>query len=303
MEPLTFAFTILNILFLFSQFMTYISQGQKSRHKRFLVLLLVFFFYNFTNGLVPDDRYPIPITLQLVISTSAGITLGIFLYNYLTKELDLQLGFYTTRRLALTLFGSFLCTYVIIIFLTDDPDFARLTFIIFPAAIGISFAYHAIKNILKQKFNANNPPPALYQIMAYTSYISLLGLCIFPIAFGLGDDQVIEATILNIVLAVNMITNTYREIHHAKAQEHLVKGDASLNGTKYITTDLSDILSARELEICYLLFESEETYESIGEQMFISPKTVSKHASNIFKKTDTKNRIDFLDKYRIETNT
>ena len=299
MEPLTFVYTVLNVLFLYNQFISWITSGRPKRKKRFLILLLIYLFYNLTNGLVPHEGIFIPVPIQLIISTSTGITLGIYLYSYLTKELDVQIGFYTTKRLAITLFGSFIGTYVLIIILTNDTYIARLTFILFPAAIAVTFAYNAIKNIRKQFLETKNPPSRLFKMLAYTSYISLLGLCVFPVAFGIGDDQVVEATILNVVLIVNIITNMYREIHQEKSEEHLIRGQDSLNGNKYVVSELSDILSTREMEVCFFLFQGEETYESIGEKMFITPKTVSKHASNIFKKTNTKSRVEFLDKYRL----
>jgi DNA-binding CsgD family transcriptional regulator len=44
-----------------------------------------------------------------------------------------------------------------------------------------------------------------------------------------------------------------------------------------------------------MLFNESYTYSDIANEMFINSKTVSKHASNIFKKTKTKNRKDFLE--------
>jgi len=299
MQPLTFVYTVLNVLFLYSHFILWIISRRKKSKERFLILLFIYLLYNLTNGLVPDESFFIPVYIQLIVSTSTGITLGIYLYNYLTKELDVQIGFYTTKRLAVTLFGSFIGTYVLIILLTDDPIFARITFIFFPAAIAVSFAYNAVKNIRKQYLQTKNPPSKLFRLLTYSSYISLLGLCVFPVAFGLGDDQVVEATILNIVLVLNIITNIYREIHQAKSEQYLLTGNSSLNGNRYTTSELKNLLSTREMEICFFLFQSDVTYESIGERMFITPKTVSKHASNIFKKTETKSRLDFLERYRL----
>ena len=44
-----------------------------------------------------------------------------------------------------------------------------------------------------------------------------------------------------------------------------------------------------------MLFNEDYSYKDISNELFIAPKTVSKHASNIFKKTKTKNRKDFLE--------
>ncbi|WP_342667696.1 helix-turn-helix transcriptional regulator [Aquimarina latercula] len=40
------------------------------------------------------------------------------------------------------------------------------------------------------------------------------------------------------------------------------------------------------------------SYKNIAKDLFIAENTVSKHASNIFKKTGVKNRLEFLQRFR-----
>ena len=56
-------------------------------------------------------------------------------------------------------------------------------------------------------------------------------------------------------------------------------------------------LTAREIEIAMSILDK-KTYNEIGEEYFIAPKTASKHASNIFKKTGVKSRKEFLERFR-----
>ena len=59
-------------------------------------------------------------------------------------------------------------------------------------------------------------------------------------------------------------------------------------------SDLEQILTSREFELCYLLIRRELTHSDIGKTMHISRGTVSKHVSNIYHKIGVSNRSDFL---------
>ena len=56
-------------------------------------------------------------------------------------------------------------------------------------------------------------------------------------------------------------------------------------------------LTRREIEIAVSIL-SDLSYRNIAKDLFIAESTVSKHASNIFKKTGAKNRRDFLKRFR-----
>jgi len=55
-------------------------------------------------------------------------------------------------------------------------------------------------------------------------------------------------------------------------------------------------LTRREIEIALSMLNN-QSYKEISEDFFIAESTVSKHASNIFKKTEVKNRAEFLKRY------
>jgi DNA-binding CsgD family transcriptional regulator len=56
-------------------------------------------------------------------------------------------------------------------------------------------------------------------------------------------------------------------------------------------------LTRREIEITLSILEN-LTYKQIAKDLFIAESTVSKHASNIYKKTGVKNRRQFINRYR-----
>ena len=55
-------------------------------------------------------------------------------------------------------------------------------------------------------------------------------------------------------------------------------------------------LTKREIEIAFLILDK-RSYNEISDDLFIAPKTVSKHASNIFKKTKCNSKKDFIDQF------
>ena len=55
-------------------------------------------------------------------------------------------------------------------------------------------------------------------------------------------------------------------------------------------------LTRREIEIAISIL-NKNSYREIGKSFFIAESTVSKHASNIFKKTGVKNRVEFLRRF------
>lgn len=56
-------------------------------------------------------------------------------------------------------------------------------------------------------------------------------------------------------------------------------------------------LTRREIEVALSIL-SDLSYRNIAKDLFIAESTVSKHASNIFKKTSVKNRREFLKRFR-----
>ena len=71
-----------------------------------------------------------------------------------------------------------------------------------------------------------------------------------------------------------------------KQNDHLIK-----NGIVYQN------LTRREIEVSLSIL-SNLTYKEIAKDLFIAESTVSKHASNIFKKTGVKNKRQFLTRFR-----
>ena len=55
-------------------------------------------------------------------------------------------------------------------------------------------------------------------------------------------------------------------------------------------------LTSRQLDIAYMILQ-DMTYFEIANEMIIAEGTVSKHASNIYKKTETGNKRNFIKRF------
>ncbi|MBK5215166.1 MAG: helix-turn-helix transcriptional regulator [Flavobacteriaceae bacterium] len=54
-------------------------------------------------------------------------------------------------------------------------------------------------------------------------------------------------------------------------------------------------LTNREIEIAKLIVKG-KTYKEIASELFISEKTVTKHAQNMYEKADVSNKVGFINK-------
>ena len=123
---------------------------------------------------------------------------------------------------------------------------------------------------------------------------------LFPILTLIGDYQWLTFTIVNI----SLYTVTAIEIdRHLFFLEHKNK----LNGVFAFYKEaklnlvqpqlLHNNLTRREIEVAMSILD-QQTYKEIAEYYFIAESTVTKHASNIFKKTGVKNRREFINRFR-----
>lgn len=288
----TFVFLILEILMLSSLIISWISRPSEKSIPRFLLLVLSFVFYNLASGFLPDEKITIlPLIVQNILAYSSGIIVAIYFFYYLTAEMDIKVGRFNPVNFAAILIASFLLSYVVSYIVTGDKNTARIIFIGFPIALALSFSFTTIKVLLKKQKNVLRGTP--FKAMFYASYLGILCMCLFPICVAFGDYQNIEGIIVNASLMFAFFAYTKRHIYQSRRGFKNLSSE--FGGKEIDLIKLKAVLTSRELEVVVMLFNEDYSYKDISNELFIAPKTVSKHASNIFKKTKTKNRKDFLE--------
>lgn len=251
---------------------------------RFLVFILVFMLYNICSGLFPDDNiHYITHFAQNLLAYSSGILVAIYFYYYITIEMDFRVNWFKPITFGVVLIISFLLSYVLTYLTTSDQSTARIIFIGFPICLAFSYTYTVYKQSKDQSFDF--PVKSSYRLVFHLTYIGIICMSLFPVCVAFGDFQNIESLIVNTGFVFVALGVLYKNKEYSSSKKNS------------LTYSVDYELTTREKEIVGYLINGTYTYVNIGQELFITPKTVSKHASNIFKKTDTKNRADFISRY------
>lgn len=301
----TFIFLCVETIIFFFQLSNYISRIQDPSRIRFLCLILAFICYNICSGFLPDRNIPIHLLIQNILAFGSGIVLASYYFYYLVKELNIsQEKLFNVRVLFWSLVASFLIGYVLTYLVSGSFKMSKKIFIILPVLISIYFCISTVRFLAKKRKKHRTKTP--YRLMVYSGYIGIIFMATMPIVVFFGDYQVINNTLVNIsfFLAFYAYQNYY--IYQCKIEnEFLLKSgffdkttDSILDHKKLNDSLLNYGLSPRELEVAYLMLKK-LNYQAISEEMYISSKTVSKHASNIFKKTNCENRREFIQKFKL----
>ncbi|MGB5820350.1 MAG: LuxR C-terminal-related transcriptional regulator [Saonia sp.] len=124
-------------------------------------------------------------------------------------------------------------------------------------------------------------------------------IAVLPILTVIGDYQWLTFTVMNIafyaVTAMEIDRYLYLLEHKSKLVE--VLEFYKDNKETYLNPKfLNKGLTRREIEISLSILDN-YSYKEIGEDFCIAESTVSKHASNIFKKTNVSSRTEFLSRF------
>lgn len=269
---------------------------KRSGLNRFLYLGLLFVAYNFTGGFLPIDNFPGPVILQYIITYGVAIILCIYIVYYLYKEYDIVVLQYnsTIRNLSILAGGSYILLFLIPYFLTDSLDLARYLFTI-PISI-LAFIFLGI--FYKRISNPRNPNPFISR-RNKLSIISVSCIALLPICTVIGDYQWLTFSVMNIAFYSITAIEVDRYLYLLENNNKMYEVFSFYRGQKGEMVEskiLYGNLTRREIEISLSILGN-MSYKKIGEDLFIAESTVSKHASNIFKKMGVKNRKEFIKKF------
>ena len=268
-----------------------------SSFKRFLILGLLFVVYNVTGGFLPTDNFPGPFIIQYIITYSVAITLCVFIVYYLYKEYDIVVLKYNSsiRNLAIFTSVSYIILFLIPYFVTGSLDSARFLF-----TIPISIAAIIFLFIFYRRISNPNNPNAFILRRNRLSIVSVSSIALLPICTVIGDYQWITFTVMNLAFYAITTTEVDRYLYFIENNNRMYEVFALKKKQKDEAIESKifyEDLTRREIEIALSIL-SDLSYRNIAKDLFIAESTVSKHASNIFKKTGVKNRREFLKRFR-----
>ncbi|MGB3607561.1 LuxR C-terminal-related transcriptional regulator [Psychroserpens sp.] len=268
-----------------------------SSFKRFLILGLLFVIYNATGGFLPTDNFPGPFIIQYIITYSVAITLCVFIVYYLYKEYDIVVLKYNSsiRNLAIFTSVSYIILFLIPYFVTGSLDSARFLFTIPISVAAIIFLF-----IFYRRISNPNNPNAFILRRNRLSIVSVSSIALLPICTVIGDYQWITFTVMNLAFYAITTIEVDRYLYFIENNNRMYEVFALKKKQKDEAIESKifyEDLTRREIEIALSIL-SELSYRNIAKDLFIAESTVSKHASNIFKKTGVKNRREFLKRFR-----
>ena len=269
----------------------------RSSLRRFLYLGILFIAYNATGGFLPIDNFPGPFILQYIITYGVAIALCVYIVYYLYKEYDIVVLRFNSsiRNLAILASVSFLVLFLIPYFLTDSLNSARFLFTIPISAVAFVFLFIFYRRIS----NPSNPNPFIVR-RNKLSMVSVASIALLPICTVIGDYQWITFTVMNLAFFAITAIEADRYLYFIENNNRMYEVFALKKKQRDESVERKIIyedLTRREIEVALSIL-SNLSYRNIAKDLFIAESTVSKHASNIFKKTGVKNRREFLKRFR-----
>ena len=275
------------------------TQSGKLKHKnlkRFLILASLFVLYNLTGGFLPIKDFPGPFILQYIITYGVSLTMGIYLFYYIYQEYDIEFLNVHLTISNIAIYGTlcFFGLYLLPYYFTNSIDIARICFAVPVSGICLYFLYS-----FRRKIYESVNPGTLAKRRNRLALIGVTCMCLLPILTVIGDYQWLTFTIINMSFyAITLIEiERYHYFLEHKRQlkgvfEHYSRAHKQTVDPKFIKKGLT----RREIEMAMSILDN-RTYKDIGEDFFIAERTVSKHASNIFRKIGVKNKTEFLDRF------
>lgn len=269
----------------------------RSSLRRFLYLGILFVAYNATGGFLPIDNFPGPFILQYIITYGVAIALCVYIVYYLYKEYDIVVLKFNSsiRNLAILASVSFVVLFLIPYFLTDSLNSARFLFTIPISAVAFVFLFIFYRRIS----NPSNPNPFIVR-RNKLSMVSVASIALLPICTVIGDYQWITFTVMNLAFFAITAIEADRYLYFIENNNRMYEVFALKKKQRDESVERKIIyedLTRREIEVALSIL-SNLSYRNIAKDLFIAESTVSKHASNIFKKTGVKNRREFLKRFR-----
>ena len=297
--------TIFQFILFFVQLSQVLSHPKNKSHRRFLILIILFLVYNLAGVLFPNSDLIISVFTQMVIGYSMGIIALSYYSYFIIAESDINLfGVKNVKTLIIRLIISFILIYSLLFVLTKNLKIAEKTYLVILFSVGLYLFYRFAPIILKKRkiLRRKNSP---FGMVLASSYFGLLSIGLLPLFVFLGIPQNANFLFINTSFLISFLSFYRIHFHHSRLEYSFLqqmgyKIEISDNiKTKMIVDFRNSKLTAREIEIALLIAE-DYTYNRIAENIFIAPKTVSKHASNIFKKTNTIGKKDFYERFNFD---
>lgn len=293
MHIVTFIFVMLEIPMLFYQGIYYLFRPQDKSRLWYLILLLLLIVYNITGGLFPDPEISIPIITQNIIAYGSGFLMASYFPYYFYKGFGLKrLRFHALYGVPLFLLAPYLIFFVVGYSVHGNLDTAIKYGTILPFCYAIIVLVAILRAIRLKYFENRGILNSMEMVAVYCAVVPWASM---PVLAYFHANQLTEVIFTNCGFLIITIIFISKSIAKArKESELLFEMDLVNCDPKVIEANCKLYgLTSKEVEIVQLICQRLK-YREIADQLFISPRTVDKHAENIFNKLSIKTRADLI---------
>ncbi len=294
MHVVTFIFTILEIVLFFYQLIYYLSRPQDKSRFWYLILLALLIVYNITGGLFPDLNIPIAIVTQNIIAYGSGFLMASYFPYYFYRGFDLVcLRFHAIYGVPLFLILPYLIFFVVVYSFNRNLDVAIQYGIIIPFFYSIVVLW-AIAKAIRIKYSERSSSHDTMEMIAV--YFAVLPWASMTILAYFHASQLMEVLFTNGGFLIITILFISKSISRAKMEYQLLIDKTIYDSVPAFSENCEKYqLTKREIEIVELIRQGFK-YKAIGEQLFISERTVTTHVQNIFEKTGVSSKVELIRK-------
>jgi len=292
MHIATFIFVLVECVFFVQQLIILLQKPSEKKRLYYLILLGLLIIYNVTGGLFPDPSLSLSIKLQMILAYGSGFFMGAFFPYYFYKAYDME----ELRWQAKYGVWLFLILPFFVFFCILYPLFNDLPKILwYGLAIPLGYAFFLVYKILasiREKFRGNKN-----SLEAIFTYGAMCPWAVLPLFSYIETSQLVEVIFTNcgfIIITFLFVKQVIYENREAfeKLRQFDLQKELSTEGL--FTLWCADTgLTKRESEVAEQVSQG-LTSKEVAEVLFISERTVTKHLQSIYRKSDTKNRVELI---------
>jgi DNA-binding CsgD family transcriptional regulator len=292
MHVATFIFVVCEVLFFVSQLVLYLQNPAERNRKYYLILLGLLIVYNIAGGLFPDPDLSLDINLQINLAYGTGFAMGSYFPFYFFKVFGLKdLEWHAKKGIWIFFVAPFLVSFAILLPLSNDLS----NVIWYGMAIPVFYAIYLdilIFLFIRKKYrNSQN------RLEALLSYAAMCPWVFLPIFSYVDASQFLEVMVTNLGFVVitflfirKMIFENRKAFEKLNGFDQKIQVDQSV----FFNKRCSELgLTKRECEVAEQAAQG-FTSKEIADKLFISERTVNKHLQAIYKKSESKNRVELI---------
>ncbi|MES2827713.1 MAG: helix-turn-helix transcriptional regulator [Bacteroidota bacterium] len=260
-----------------------------------MILLILLIIYNITGGLLPDENINIPIITQNIIAYGSGFLMASYFPFYFYKGFELmQLRFHALYGVPILLLIPYLVFFVVGYSINGNLDSAIKHGVIIPFFYAIVVLVAILRSIRLKYFETTGTVDYKEMIAVYCAVIPWASM---PVLAYIHVSQLTEVIFTNVGFLIITIIFISKSIKKARREnELLLEIDFASCDPRTIEANCKRYgLTSKEAEIVQLICQRMK-FKEIADKLFISPRTVDKHAENIYNKVSVSTRGELIRK-------